>query len=98
MRTDLLDMAYINSLPQPFIGVTLGGKWEWPIHDIEVETGLVRIDVCGKLDVKHICDFTAFVDGRGVRHPAEGFYTDAPPEERRAQSTPQPADPSAPTS
>lgn len=80
---DLLDMAYINSLPQPFIGRLLGG-YEWPIYDIEVQTGLVRIDVCGLLDVKHIGDFTRFIDALGIEHPAEGFYSDALPEERAA--------------
>lgn len=81
---DLLDMAYINSLPQPFLGRMLGGR-EWPIHDIDVQTGLVRIDVCGLLDVKHIGDFTSFRDDRGVDHPADGFYVDALPEDRAGE-------------
>jgi hypothetical protein len=80
---DLLDMAYINSLPQPFMGRQLGGWW-WPIYDIEVETGLVRIDVCGKLSVKHVSDFTIFRDDAGVERRADAFYTDATPEERAA--------------
>jgi hypothetical protein len=74
-------MTYINSLPQPFMGRMLGGSW-WPIHDIEVETGLIRIDVCGLLDVKHIGDFTRFRDDLGVERRAEAFYTDANEEER----------------
>jgi hypothetical protein len=78
---DTLDMAYINSLPQPFMGRTLGGWW-WPIYDFEVQTGLVRIDVCGKLEVKHIGDFTIFSDGAGVERGAEAFYVDANEEER----------------
>lgn len=78
---DSLDMNYINSLPQPFIGRELGG-WEWPINDFEVETGLLRIDVCGKLQVKHISDFTHFTDGNGVARKADAFYSDATPEER----------------
>lgn len=82
VSSDLLDMAYINSLPQPFLGKTLGRGWWWPIHDIEVQTGLVRIDVCGLLDVKHITDFTVFQDGRGVVRSVEAFYSDAIPEER----------------
>lgn len=81
MAGDLLDMAYINSLPQPFIGRALGG-WEWPIYDIDVQTGLLRIDVCGLLEAKHISDFTAFRDSAGVTHSADGFYADAISEER----------------
>lgn len=78
---DLLDMDYINSLPQPFLGCTRSGWW-WPVHDIEVQTGLVRIDVCGLLEVKDIGDFKSFKDDTGTEHPAHGFYSDALPEER----------------
>jgi hypothetical protein len=85
--SDLLDMAYINSLPQPFLARELGG-WEWEVHDIEVETGLVRINACGLLSVKHITDFTSFRDMNGVVHPSEGFYIDAIPEERATGAKP----------
>lgn len=81
MAADLLDMAYINSLPHPFMGRTRGGWW-WPINDFEVQTGLIRIDVCGKMEVKHIGDFTAFRDGHGVERSSEAFYADANEEER----------------
>jgi len=87
IRTDVLDMAYINSLSQPFIGRDIGG-WEWPINDFEVSTGLLLIDVCGLLQVKHISDFTSFLDDAGVRHPAEGFYTDANLDERQTIAQP----------
>jgi hypothetical protein len=48
VEVNLMDMAYINSPPQPL--------WDgdWPIQDIEVETGLYRIDVCGLLETRHI--------------------------------------------
>lgn len=88
MSTDLLDMDYINSLPQPFLGRTLGtGNWEWEIHDIEVQTGLVRINVCGLLEVKHISDFSLFRDMNGVEHSPDGFYSDALPEDRATKGT-----------
>jgi hypothetical protein len=61
----------------------LGDKYWTPIHDFEVQTGLIRIDVCGLLEVKHISDFTRFRDDGGTEHPAEGFYSDAIPEERQ---------------
>lgn len=80
---DLLDMAYINSLPQPFMGRMLGGS-KWPVYDLDVQTGLVRIDVSGLLQVTHIAEFTMFSDAFGVEHSAEGFYADALPEDRTA--------------
>lgn len=73
-------MAYINGLPQPFLANSCG-SW-WPVFDIEVQTGLVRIDVCGLLEVKDISDFQSFRDAAGIEHPADGFYVDAVPDER----------------
>lgn len=75
MTTDKLRMEHINNLPQPFIAHFYGGD-EWPIYDIEVGTGLLRIDVCGKLQVKHIGDVRFFRDADGTQHDSETFYTD----------------------
>ncbi len=76
--SDLLRMDYINSLPQPFFAHFYGGS-EWPVHDIDVETGLLRIDVCGLLDVKHIGDVKFFRDMDGVEHDADSFYNEDEP-------------------
>jgi len=59
MRADLLDMDYINSLVLPL--------WDdgWPVHDIEVQTGLYRIDVCGLLEVRNIRDCISMKDANG---------------------------------
>ena len=77
-RPDLLDMAYINSLPQPFFVRQFGDKdFSWPVYDIEVETGLYRIDVCGKLQACHIGDAAQFRDANGVVHDSADFYLDA---------------------
>lgn len=67
---DLLDMAYINSLPQPL--------WDgnFPVYDICVETGLYRIDVCGKLDIKHIDRVHTLRDAAGKTHHVGDFYLD----------------------
>jgi len=75
MVGDLLNMAYINSLPQPFIAILYGNS-EWPVFDIDVETGLLRIYVCGKLDIKHIGDVRSFKDANGTLHDADSFYLD----------------------
>ena len=68
-------MDYINGLPQPFIVRMLGG-YEWPLEDLDVETGLMRVDVCGKLQVMHIDDAVLFRDANGTEHTAESFYSD----------------------
>ena len=73
--SDRLRMDYINSLPQPFIARFYGGD-EWPVHDIEVQTGLLRIDVCGLLQVKRMSEVKLFRDADGVEHDAETFYSD----------------------
>lgn len=77
---DKLRMDYINSLPQPFMVTFIGGS-VWPLEDIDVQTGLLRIDVCGKLEVKHIADVRKFTDLDGVEHDPETFYMDYQPEE-----------------
>jgi hypothetical protein len=41
-------MDFINSLPQPFMANFIG-KERWPVYDIAVDGGLLRIDVCGML-------------------------------------------------
>lgn len=73
--SDLLRMDYINSLPQPFIATQLGG-WRWPVESIEVECGLVRIDVIGKLQVLDIMEFTSFMDADGIEHDVDSFFNE----------------------
>lgn len=58
--TDLLDKNYIDSLPQPFFVDS------WPVHDIDVQTGLFRINVCGLLDVRHIGEVIIIIDAHGT--------------------------------
>ena len=71
---DLLKMDYINSLPQPFMVNFVGDTWEWEVHDIDVQTGLLRINVMGLLDVKHIADVRHFKDMDGVEYDPDTFY------------------------
>jgi hypothetical protein len=76
--SDLLDIAHINSLPQPL--------WDgdWPVYDIDVQTGLYRIDVCGLLEVRHIDRCFGMKDATGRRHYIEDFYLDPELWEERA--------------
>lgn len=82
---DKLRLDHINSLPQPFTGVFIGGD-EWPIEDIDVQTGLLRIDVGGKLQVMHIAEVRHFVDANGVAHVAESFYVDYEPDDGQSDA------------
>lgn len=74
--TDILDMDLINSLPQPLWGSENGKDWWWPIIDICVQTGLCRIDVCGKSQSMHILDFSLIRDDGQTAHEPDTFYLD----------------------
>lgn len=80
--SDLLRHDYINSLPQPFMVTLIGDMGEWAIYDIEVQTGLLRIDVMGKLDVLSMADVNYFTDMDGVKHEPETFYCDFEAEDK----------------
>lgn len=77
---DLLDMAYINSLPQPLFA-NLSGTW-WPVNDIDVESGLLRLDIIGLLQVEHIGGVRRFRDADGDKYSPDDFYTDADREDK----------------
>lgn len=85
-EADLLRMDYINSLPQPLIAHFYGGS-EWPLYDIDVQTGMLRIDVVGKLDVKHIGDVRSFTDADGRQHDADDFYCEPTPTNPEARES-----------
>lgn len=69
---DKLDYDWINSLGQLY---AKSGSW-WPVYDIEVQCGLVRIDVCGKLDILRMSDISRFKDDNGNEYPTDDFYLD----------------------
>jgi hypothetical protein len=80
MTEDLLDMEWINSLPQPFFAGDRshnGQRIWWLVNDFEVQTGLYRIDVCGLLQVCHIGDHFTFMDGNGTEYSYEDFFIDS---------------------
>lgn len=74
---DLLNMERINQLPQPFVTRLLGDKeFLYEIESIDVQTGLLRINVCGLLQVSHISEISSFRDAQGKEHDPETFYAD----------------------
>jgi hypothetical protein len=77
VMSDLLNMKLINSLGQLYSRDVGDWDWWWPVYDIDVETGLFRIDVCGKLQAKHIGDVASFKDDSGRQFDPESFYLEA---------------------
>jgi len=73
--SDILRMDYINSLPQPFMARMAGGD-SWPVYDIEVETGLIRLDICGLLQISSMGEVIEFTDIDGGKHTPDSFYVD----------------------
>lgn len=73
---DMLRMDYINSLPQPFLARFFGDRDLWPVYDFEVQTGLMRIDVCGKMQVMRFGEVAEITDGDGVAHDPDTFYVE----------------------
>lgn len=71
---DILKMNHINSLPHPLYIRTWGSKILWPLHEICVETGCLKFDVCGKLQPSHISDIAEFIDSDNNKHDPETFY------------------------
>lgn len=75
MTSDLLLIDKINSLQHPLLGKFLSG-WCWPLYDIDVQTGMLRIDVCGKLQVSHVGELTCLVDATMTEHDIDQFYNE----------------------
>jgi hypothetical protein len=78
---DVLRMEFINSLPQPFLARFCGDPSWWPVNDFEVGTGLMRIDVCGLLQVKRFSEVMEVRDGDGVSHDPDTFYSECESQE-----------------
>lgn len=74
---DLLLMDKINALPQPLRAKISGTFWE--VHDIDVETGLMRINVSGLLEVTTFSSCTSIKDMEGVEHNPDDFYNEDQP-------------------
>ena len=75
---DKLRMDYINSLPQPLLVRFCGDsdKYWWPVIDIDVETGLTRIDVCGLSQVTSFGEVMCVKDANLEEYDPETFYNE----------------------
>jgi hypothetical protein len=76
MSADVLRLDHINSLSQPFLVRLCGDTVRWPVYDICVRTGLMRIDVCGKLQVVPFAEAMEIIDMDGASHSPDTFYSE----------------------
>lgn len=73
---DIIDIVKFNNLPSPVTAVYWGSKTGWWIETLCVQTGLMRVDVCGMLERCHFSDVKELIDINGNKHNPDDFYID----------------------
>ena len=72
---DLLNGVKFNALPGPVTARMCGGG-EWWIETLDVQTGAMRLDVCGQIDLSHFSEVMILIDINGSTHDPEDFWLD----------------------
>jgi len=72
---DLLDIVKINSLPHPLTARMVGGS-EQMIETIDVQTGCMRLDIYGQIDLECFSIVMVIIDADGVEHDSDYFWID----------------------
>jgi hypothetical protein len=72
-NSDLLNLEKFNALPSPVTARLCGGSEYW-ITLLDVQTGCMHIDVCGKTDPSHFGDVVLLIDIDGNEHAPDDFY------------------------
>ena len=70
---DILDMEKFNSLQGPVTARLFGGDEYW-VETLCVQTGCMRLDVCGKIDFSHFDEVSMLVDINGDEHDPDDFW------------------------
>ena len=68
-------MEKFNALPSPVTAVLCGGGSYW-IETLDVQTGCMRVDVCGQIDLTNFGEVMKLVDIDGGEHDPDDFYLD----------------------
>ena len=74
-KGDKLHMRKFNALPGPVIARFFGGG-EWLIETLCVQTGAMRVDVCGKIDFEDFSMVSMLIDADGDEHDPDDFWLD----------------------
>lgn len=76
LNGDKLDIVKFNALRGPVTARMCGGG-EWWIETLDVQTGAMRLDVCGQIDLSHFIEVIELVDINGVTYDPDDFWVDA---------------------
>lgn len=80
-KGDLLNTPAFNSLPGPVTAKMFGGD-KWWIVLLDMQTGCMHLDVCGKIQLSHFDEVAELIDIDGFTHdPDEFWLSDAQLEE-----------------
>jgi len=72
-KGDLLNMKKFNELPGPVTARMCGGSELW-IESLCVQTGAMRLDVCGQIDLSHFSEVIELTDINGGKHDPDYFW------------------------
>ena len=73
---DILDGEKFNKLPSPVTARMCSGS-EWWIETLDVQTGAMRLDVCGQIDLSHFSEVIELIDYNGYKHNPDDFWLEA---------------------
>jgi len=74
-KGDILDMDRFNALPGPVTARLFGGGEYW-IETLCVQTGCMRLDVCGQIDHSHFDEVHTLIDMDSNEHNPDDFWLD----------------------
>ena len=72
---DVIRIDEFDKLPAPVTARLLDGGEYW-IESICVETGLMRLDICGLIQIEDFVMVETLIDANDVEHDAEEFLND----------------------
>ena len=75
---DVINMAKFNALPAPVTARLISGDELW-IETLDVQTGFMRLDVQGQIDLECFSFVAMLIDIDGGEHDPDEFWLDAQP-------------------
>ena len=72
-ENDKLNMDKFNALPSPVTARLWSGAEHW-IETLCVQTGCMRLDVCGQIDLSNFDEVRTLIDIDGNEHDPDDFY------------------------